>query len=199
MLDAAVEVLTEQGERAIRVRDIAARAGVTEPSLYHFFGSREGLIADAQVHRFVLEQVPQLEAYRDAAVACRDAGQFLAVTRAAVAGVCEPWRKRLRFTRMNVLGSAESRPDLEQRLAIAQRPVTALAAEPLQFAQRHGWIRADLDCLVLAAWVLGQINGRLLIEIDPEWTDEQRAAWDRIAIDSLICVLTDTSSVEGSR
>jgi len=48
ILELAVEAIDRGGEEAIRVNDIAADAGVTVPTLYRHFDSREGLVEAAQ-------------------------------------------------------------------------------------------------------------------------------------------------------
>lgn len=197
LLRAAIAVLASEGERAIRVRDIAAQAGVTEPSLYHFFGSREGLIIAAQATRFREDQIGGIAELTAAVHACQSPGDFAAVVRTTLEWAYQPDRRVARATRVDVLGSAMSRPDLAHELAAAQRRVNEELAEVLGFAQTQGWMRPDIDCVVLAAWVMGQISGRIFIEIDPELADAKD--WNEISITGVIAALgipstTDTTS-----
>jgi AcrR family transcriptional regulator len=43
IIEAAVDLFAENGYAATSVREIVARAGVTKPVLYYYFGSKEGL------------------------------------------------------------------------------------------------------------------------------------------------------------
>ncbi|MDH6239286.1 TetR/AcrR family transcriptional regulator [Aurantimicrobium minutum] len=52
LLAAAVEVIDNSGIKELRIRDIAALAGVKEPSVYHFYGSRDALVEAAQAFRY---------------------------------------------------------------------------------------------------------------------------------------------------
>ena len=52
ILELAVSAIDEGGEAAVRVNDLAAEAGVTIPTLYRHFGSRDGLVEAAQTYRF---------------------------------------------------------------------------------------------------------------------------------------------------
>ena len=52
ILALAIAAIDKGGEAAVRVNDIAAEAGVTVPTLYRQFGSRDGLVAAAQTQRF---------------------------------------------------------------------------------------------------------------------------------------------------
>ncbi|WP_300681563.1 TetR/AcrR family transcriptional regulator [Nocardioides sp.] len=50
ILAAATEVFGSQGFAAASVVDVASRAGISKPMVYHYFGSKEGLL-DACLHR----------------------------------------------------------------------------------------------------------------------------------------------------
>jgi AcrR family transcriptional regulator len=52
LLDRTIEVIEAEGVPGVRVQPIAAAAGVAVPSVYHFFGSKEGLIEAAQAERY---------------------------------------------------------------------------------------------------------------------------------------------------
>lgn len=63
MVSAAEEVFASRGFRAATMDEVAARAGITKPMLYDYFGSKEGLllacIARARAElRAATEQVP---------------------------------------------------------------------------------------------------------------------------------------------
>lgn len=44
LLNRALEAFTRQGYEAAGVQEIAAAAGITKPTLYHYFGSKAGLL-----------------------------------------------------------------------------------------------------------------------------------------------------------
>jgi AcrR family transcriptional regulator len=64
LLEAARELFAQQGFTATSARDIADRAGVSEPLLYRNFGSKVGLFRDALVVPF-LELVAEVERTRE--------------------------------------------------------------------------------------------------------------------------------------
>lgn len=45
ILEVAIKLFSEEGYEAVGVQKIAERAGVTKPTLYHYFNSKEGLLA----------------------------------------------------------------------------------------------------------------------------------------------------------
>jgi AcrR family transcriptional regulator len=56
LLDAATELVAERGPEAVSTRDIYEKAGVQAPTLYHYFGSKDGLMAavlDAAFARYL--------------------------------------------------------------------------------------------------------------------------------------------------
>jgi AcrR family transcriptional regulator len=57
ILLAALDVLTEKGYRSARLEDVAAKAGVTKPLIYHYFQGKDDLVRKALEWR--LRQVLQ--------------------------------------------------------------------------------------------------------------------------------------------
>lgn len=188
LLDAAVHLIETKGEVGLRVRDVASMAKVTEPSIYHFFGSREGLIVAAQALRYVQGQVKGLRVFEASVYACTSKKQFIELVRSALRDLYgNPQSADNRAVRINVLGSAQSRPELARQLAEMQRVANKALAEPLAFAQDKGWVRKGVNLEMLSAWIIGQINGRVLLEIDPTLTDT--ATWDNISIDAVLAAM----------
>jgi len=52
LLAAALKVLEEEGEAQFSTRAVCALAGVTAPTLYHHYGSADGLLSAAMVEAF---------------------------------------------------------------------------------------------------------------------------------------------------
>jgi AcrR family transcriptional regulator len=187
LVDAAVAVIEADGEQAIKVRDIAARAGVTEPSIYHYFGDRNGLIIEAQAARFAKDQRQAAGDFVALAARARNQTEFLDLVRRVVDDAHQSSVAFRRFARVNVLGSAEARPELMERLAHQQRQANQVLGDALSIAQARGFIRPDLDCEMFAAWIIGMTTGRVLIEIDPDHADSE--SWNDMAMESVMAVL----------
>jgi AcrR family transcriptional regulator len=77
LLMAAAAAIDKGGEAAVRIRDITEICEITAPSIYHFFGSREGLIDAAQVHQFSRGQIELGHAFSSATYACRSKKEFV--------------------------------------------------------------------------------------------------------------------------
>jgi len=50
LLDCALDLFSQRGYEAVAVREVVAGAGVTKPTLYHYFNSKRGLL-DALLRR----------------------------------------------------------------------------------------------------------------------------------------------------
>ena len=123
LLDAAPKVLEEDGEAQFSTRKVCAIANVTAPTLYHHYGSADGLLSAAMAEAF---------------------GQFLeskkAVVRSAdpVVVLREGWNDYVRFaaTRPRLYAAMMSRvldgadiPAAEQAFALLLARIAAIAAK----------------------------------------------------------------------
>ena len=123
LLNAALKVLEEDGEAQFSTRKVCAIANVTAPTLYHHYGSADGLLSAAMAEAF---------------------GQFLeskkAVVRSAdpVVVLREGWNDYVRFaaTRPRLYAAMMSRvldgadiPAAEQAFALLLARIAAIAAK----------------------------------------------------------------------
>jgi|688.fasta_scaffold21426_9 AcrR family transcriptional regulator len=186
ILDEAIRIIETSGEASLRVHDIEVAVDVTPPSIYHFFGSREGLVIAAQEERLV-----------------RSFAEFNAVSASILRGVSsraelrdaflniltmiyDPSRSLARQQRLFALGSVEGRPELAVVLGEAARSFLRQLAENFQVFKDIGWTRPDLDLEAFIQWLAGQILGRVYIEIGCE--PAPNPAWDAISIEAVMFV-----------
>ena len=186
MLQTTIEAIERGGEASVRVREVAAAAGVSFPSLYHFFGSREGLIEEALAEIYVRSVREFTEGASRRISRCDSAGDFRVAIEELAAAVYNPSRTVHRLTRAGVLGGASGRPRLAARIAAVQDEANRALADVIREPQQHGWVRPELDLVTFAAWLTGITLGRVLIELDPSTTDG--AAWNKMSIDAIIAV-----------
>jgi len=184
MLQMAIEAIERGGEASVRVREVSDATGVSFASLYHFFGSREGLVEEALAEMYV-------RSIRDANVdiaaaigAATSAEEFYEIIRQVSLAVYDTSRSQYRFTRLSVLGSTAGRPELARRVAEVQMQATDAFAAVLRRPQEIGWVHPSLDLVTLAAWITGIVLGRSIIEIGP--TKANPALWNEMSIAALI-------------
>jgi AcrR family transcriptional regulator len=186
ILDEAIRIIEANGEAGLRVHDIEVAVEVTPPSIYHFFGSREGLVSAAQAERLV-RSFAEFNALSESILRgvssraeLRDA--FLNI----LTMIYDPSRSLARQQRLFALGSVEGRPELAVVLGEAARGFLRQLSESLQVFKDIGWTRPDLDLEAFIQWLAGQILGRIYIEIGCE--PAPNPAWDAISIDAVMFV-----------
>ena len=179
LLKATAATIDKGGEGAVRIRDLTKSCNITAPSIYHFFGSREGLIDAAQAFRFSRGQLQLGDAFASAIHQCKNKTQFVELAHRFLATMFSLDRRAVRNTRLNVLGNAVNRPDLSKELARVQEESNKVVGEALRYAQSKGWVRDDFNDEMLAAWLVGMVNSRRLIEMSG--THPLGDEWDVIA------------------
>jgi AcrR family transcriptional regulator len=187
ILEAAIAVIELHGESAIAVRSVARDAGVSYTSIAHFFGDRTGLIEAAQAERYRrtwLTSVPNLAL---AVAGCRSAEEFRVVLEAVMDGTFLPDRSVFRLARVHAIGNAQDRPGLAAKLVEINDQLQSQFAAILVGPQEKGWIRSDLNLHMVAAWYMGQLDGRVLIELGGRHVDE--SAWNEISKQAVLGLL----------
>lgn len=184
LIDATIESIDEGGETAVRVQEIVAAVGVQIPVLYRHFGNREGLIQAAQAHRLMRDLDAEVRAVDAALDAIDSAEGFRALMEALLKRMCSDERRPLRWKRVNVIGSTYGRPELAAEVADIQRAAVDRIATTLRRAQDAGWLRAELDLDVFAAWFAGQAIGRIVVDLGDIGIDI--AAYDAMWADAIL-------------
>jgi len=187
MIDATVAIIDAEGEAAVRVKDIVEAAGVQVPVLYRHFGSREGLVQAAQVERLVRDIDAQLDEVTQVIEGINTIEDFRLVVDAILASLADPERKKVRFQRISVLGSAYGRPALVAEVARLQAMYLESTAALLRRPEKLGWLAPGLNVDAFASWFAGQMLGRVMIEFGEPIVEE--AAYDAIVNDAVTHIL----------
>lgn len=187
LLEAAISVIDDEGVKGIRIREIAAAAGVREPSVYHFFGSRDGLVEAALVERFNIHLSEMFQNFNNGLVDCRTQDDFIKLVRTVLDKSYEDGRAKVRSIRADIIGSAQSRPQL--RDAVNQSMLASYTDfnRYIEAAQIRGWVDPELDGVTFAAWIACVLNGRLYIEMNPDAYNFP--AWQKMTTDSALLLL----------
>lgn len=189
MLEAAIAVIEERGESGLRVDEIAAVAEVAKPSLYHFFGNRDGLIAAAQAERYRRTRNVGLDRVMQRVEACTSADEFAEILRLWIASFTGEDAKHRRAVRLEVLGSSVSRPELLAEIRKSSDRANQGLVELVKFAMARGWAlrSVHIEPEALALWLEGLWNGRYLVEACGDTALED--AWDRATATALFRLL----------
>lgn len=180
LLESAIAVIEDHGEVALRVDDVAQSAGVAKPSLYHFYGSREGMIAAAQAERYrraLLVGFDEVVAQLDR---CASTAEFHQLVRGWLDTFTTADARHRRAIRLEVLGSSVSRPELRAEIARADAGVQEQLVQFATTAIDRGWMQlpAGVSPTDLAVWLNGLWNARYGVDIADDPQGPER--WDRV-------------------
>ena len=187
ILELAIEAIDEGGEPAIRVSQLVEAAGVAIPTLYHHFGSREGLIEEAQAERFIRALRADANAFIKGVNACKNKKELVRVIQRLFDDRMLPERSEVRWKRVNALGASYARPSLAERIVRAHDDIVTQIALALIPFQREGIIRQDIDLRAVIAWYNGSVIGRNLVEIAPSTIDAKQ--WERTFNEAVLFTL----------
>ena len=183
LLDSAIRTINEKGEAGLRIDDLLNEVDVKAPTLYHHFGSREGLIVEAQAERFLRSIRVGTAEIIDAFNSSTTIEDLKKAVRLAVSYRGDESRIQYRLQRLNALGAAYARPDLAVRIVEAHEAQVREVADAMRPFQATGLIRSDIDIEMVIAWYNGALIGGLLVELEPSTLDANH--WSSVMIDAI--------------
>jgi hypothetical protein len=96
-------------------------------------------------------------------------------------------RVAARSVRLSVIGAAQTNPELAAEINEINRSFLTSIGKTMEYAQSQGWIRTDLDPLATTYWLHGQINGRVVAEMDDGCIDLSK--WDEVSFDAIFSLI----------
>lgn len=168
LLAAAIEVLTTEGESALRLTDVAERANVSFGLIAHHFGGRDGLVAAAQRARFAGSVGADLDRIAPLAAIRVTVEQFMTAIREATRLTIDPERRIVRLGRVAAIGTAHGHPEAAELIGNAAGELLGRMTRILATFQEQGLIRPDVDAHALATFVQAYALGLVLRDLDPD-------------------------------
>lgn len=182
LIDATIEVIATRGEAAVRMVEIAAVVGIKQPSIYHFFSSRDDLVVAAHRERYRRSVAQALGRFDAEFISATTADEFKDGWVRALRFAFSDERREARAVRLALLAKALTNDDLLREVNDAAYEGHQALAGIIEKAQDAGWVRSDVSALTLAVWTRSMIFGRLVLEIDPDRYDSDE--WTDLAISS---------------
>ncbi len=164
--DAVIDRLWTSDETLIRIPEVCGATGVNYGSVYHHFGSREGVI-DAAYERLFAGLIGEgVASLRQAAERSTTPAAFAASLREMVAGAsADSESDRARAMRTRIVAAALVRPHLRERIGSTIAGVTDEVARIVVVAQQRALVRPDSPARALAAVLEALVFGRILEDV----------------------------------
>ena len=186
MISAAIEMMEVAGEGSVRVAKIAEKVGVTEPLVYHHFKNRAALVTAAYAEWY--KRCQDLEVPVESLMLLVDSQEhYERALRTSLTWSYRDERIDARRVRLSVIGAAQTNPELAEAVNEINRSFLRSLAKGMEIAQSKGWARIDLDPMAMAYWMHGQINGRVIAEMDQGCIDLEK--WNEISFEAVLSLL----------
>lgn len=163
ILDVTIGLLESDGEAGIRIDQVAEQAQVAKRSIYHFFTDREGLIIAAQSERLHRMMFSDFRAVIDGLLDCVTLDDYVRLLLTGVSSSTHHAADRRRL-RLQILGSADTRPELKEVFRAAHRSLVEQNTKVVAFGQRRGWVQTTYSASTIAEWWFALATGRYLTE-----------------------------------
>ena len=173
LLDCALALFSQRGYEAVGVQEVVAAAGLTKPTLYHYFGSKRGLL-EALLAR---ETEPIIKAVSQAAVY---QGDLVRTLEALARAYFQVPKATPAFYRMS-LAMRYSPPESETYQSIlpfARQQQRLLEKVFIQAAEDHGNIHGRHRRY--AVGFLGGIHSAIGLSTQGEWDLDEGAVYQLV-------------------
>ena len=183
LLEVTISELDRVGLAEIDLDSLLRKSKISKGSLYHHFGSKNGLLAAAEAQQYMKYLRREGETFRRLIENCETKQKFVDL----VVGVMKITRleSNLDFRKKRVRAIAMSFNDetLAQVLRNAQIDVTQYLAGSFQIAKNRGWVKPDTDLMALSYWIQGVFIGHIMLDITEQTEHEE--AWSEVAFQAL--------------
>lgn len=167
--------LAKSGAIEFNLDRVLRRAKVSRSSLYHHFGSREGLIITLEVERLYDEVMQEMEILRAFLLGSSDREEIFGSIEFALAMAGEEAGRLRRRHRVESLAAASKSPGLRTLLADSQAAGSHHFAETLRLAAERGTFVTTVPVGGVSYVIQSLFVGRILVDItddpaiDREW------------------------------
>jgi AcrR family transcriptional regulator len=170
--------LKEHGEQGLRITDLVKTTGCSTGSLYHYFGSRDGIIEAARAYQYAQAVPAYGSEIVEMTTSATTAKEFTDLLVNVIRDVQSADRAPDRLGQAEFLGSAVARPDLFDALKALQTSTFSESEEVARILIERGWVREGISPRALAMFSLAVGFGRIVGDLDLEPVDPEE--WVRI-------------------
>ena len=166
VLDEVCEQLMVTDESLIRIPDVCKATGVNYGSVYHHFGSREGVIDAAYNVLFSKLAEEDIQVLRDISDTATTLDEYITSLAPLVERFSSgPDRLKRRSIRVRIVAASITRPELKVLIGLTQTRLTDELIRLVQFGQDRRWLRNDLSARSIAVALQVLTFGRILDDV----------------------------------
>jgi len=180
LIQITAQELDRVGLNRIDIDSILRKSKVSKGSLYHHFGSKDGLLAAAEAQQFMSYLKIEGDVLRTAIEKCETKVQFRSLTATVMKLSGLKDNREFRKKRLRAIAMSFNNVELAKIMKNAQRESMQSLAESLKIAQDRGWIKTDADLLALSYWLSGVFIGHVMLDITDQPDLDSR--WSEVAI-----------------
>jgi AcrR family transcriptional regulator len=183
LIELAIIELDKNGLSGFDLDDLLAKSKISKGSLYHHFGSKNGLITAAEVHLLLATYEQGNRLLRLLVENTKNADEFASHMELMVRTATNDESQESRRRRLRAIALAQNNPTLAEKIRINQIEGSNYLAETMQIAVDKGWLRPDINVRAFSYWQQGMFFGHKLLDISDE--DDLKEPWNEIAIIAL--------------
>ena len=154
LINAAIEIIQNQGIDALRIEDVCESVGVSKGSLYWHFSDREGLIREALLEQLYRLGDEQLNAFAVAVDTATTRDEYLHQIASAFVDPFDKTQVEARWQRLEMIAAARRDPKLAVIMEEIQRRHHRFLTDLMERAAAKGFLRDGLDPSSIAALVV---------------------------------------------
>jgi AcrR family transcriptional regulator len=165
ILETTLRLIEERGPDGFTIDDVLVESGTSTSSLYHHFGSREGLLAAAERFRYRQSWGARDRRQLDIGRAVQSNQELLAFVAGELRRVAtDPETIAARHSRMQVAAKALDSPEVAADRAVVQAMVVDAIDLIFAGAQARGLVPDDLDTRAYSGFFVGLTLSRTFTE-----------------------------------
>ena len=183
LLEVTISELDRVGLAEIDLDSLLRKSKISKGSLYHHFGSKNGLLAAAEAQQFMKYLKREGETFRELIEDCKSKQKFIDLVAAVMKITRLEANIDFRKKRVRAIAMSFNDETLAQVLKNAQIEVTEYLAGSFQIAKDRGWVKPDTDLMALSYWIQGVFIGHIMLDITEQ--TEHEDAWGQVAFEAL--------------
>jgi AcrR family transcriptional regulator len=183
LLEVTISELDRVGLAEIDIESLLSKSKISKGSLYHHFGSKNGLLAAAEAQQFMKYLKREGETFRKLIEDCKSKQKFIDLVAAVMKITRLEANVDFRKKRVRAIAMSFNDENLAQVLKNAQIEVTQYLAGSFQIAKDRGWVKPDTDLMALSYWIQGVFIGHIMLDITEQ--TEHEDAWGQVAFEAL--------------